>query len=110
MSASVRASVLYIATVERARMPVQLPELGTYSLGIGAVASSDTGANSPSLSTMFNAGEFSVKKTSAGESAPSATSWLASSRSLPLRSSTSSPVFSSKSGTISVMSSSCWAL
>ena len=29
ISASLRASVLYIATVERARIPVQLPELGT---------------------------------------------------------------------------------
>ena len=109
-SESETAEVLYIATVERARMPVQLPELGTYSSGIVSSAASDTGAKRPALSTMLIAGEFSVRNTSAGESPPSATSWLASSRSLPLRSSTSRPVSSSKIGTISTISSSCWAL
>ena len=110
MSASVIVSVLYIATVERARKPVHVRSDGTYSSGIEAVAASGSSANSPALSTMLIAGEFSVRNTSAGESSPSSTIWLAISRSLPLRSSTSRPDSSSNNGTISSRSSSCWAL
>ena len=110
MSSGVICSVLYMATVERAMKPVQFRELGTNCSGMGASASSERGAKSPALSTMVMAGEFSVRNTSAGEFSPSATSWLAISRSLPLRSSTSSPVSFSKSGTTSSSSSWCWAL
>ena len=110
MSASVMESVLYIATVERARKPVHARSAGTYWAGIVAVAASGSSAKSPALSTMLIAGEFSVRNTSAGESWPSSTIWLAISRSLPLRSSTSRPDSSSNNGTSSSSSCSCWAL
>ncbi len=110
MSASVMESVLYIATVERARKPVQLRSAGTYCSGMVAVADSGRSAKRPALSTMLIAGEFSVRNTSAGESLPSSTIWLAISRSLPLRSSTSRPDSSSNIGMISSSSCSCWAL
>ncbi len=55
-SASVTLSVLYMTTVERARKPVQLPELGTYSAGMLSRAACGTGAKRPSLSTMLIAG------------------------------------------------------
>jgi hypothetical protein len=46
----------------------------------------------PALSTSTMAGEFSVRNTSAGEAAPSCTSWLPISVSSPLRMVTGIPV------------------
>ena len=59
---------------------------------------------------MFIPGEFSVRKTSAGDPEPSATIWLASSLSLPLRISTAMPVSLVNSSAQAWVRFSCWAL
>jgi hypothetical protein len=56
------------------------------------------------------AGEFSVRNTSAGDAEPSATIWLAISRSLPCRISTLMPVLAVKASTHALATVSCWAL
>ena len=91
-------------------MPVHLPLDGRYSLGTWSRTSWCTSANSPAFSTRVIAGEFSVRNTSAGDLSPSATNWLPSSVSLPLRSCTPIPVSAVKASAHSVVSDSCWAL
>ena len=56
------------------------------------------------------AGEFSVRKTSAGEAEPSWTIWFAVSMSLPLRTVTLMPVSLVKPFTHSSARLACWAL
>ena len=83
---------------------------GRTARGTCARVASSTWANRSLLSTSVMAGEFSVRNTSAGDAEPSWTSWLASSKSSPLRIFTLMPVALVKPGTISWSSSSCWAL
>ena len=109
-SDSCTLSVLYARTVDRAAKPIHFPSAGEYCAGTWARVASSSGANRSLLSTRVIAGEFSVRKTSAGEAEPSCTSWLASSKSSPLRIFTLMPVALVKPGTISCSSSSCWAL
>ena len=84
--------MLYASTVERAAKPIQSFFEDTYAAGTWAIVSSSSGANRPLSDTSVIAGEFSVRKTSAGEAEPSWTIWLASSKSLPLRRVTLIPV------------------
>ena len=67
-------------------------------------------ANSPAFSTAAIAGEFSVRNTSAGDAAPSATIWLPSSVSPPWRQVTLMPVSLVNASIHSWVSDSCWAL
>jgi hypothetical protein len=96
--------------VERAEKPAQLLSSGRYRAGMLSSVCCSSGWKRPSLCTSDIAGEFSVRKTSAGLALPSVTSWLAISRSDPSRTSTSTPVFSVKSLAIGSISSACCAL
>ncbi|MNE96126.1 hypothetical protein D3C80_1942920 [compost metagenome] len=62
------------------------------------------------LSTNTIAGEFSVRKTSAGDALPSCTNWLPNSLSPPLRRVTLMPVSLVKPSTQDFTRFSCWAL
>jgi hypothetical protein len=108
--ASLIWSLLYTSTVERPAKPVHAPSSGRYCAGILSRVAWSSFAKRFLLSTSAIAGEFSVRNTSAGEASPSATSWLPSSRSEPLRSFTSVPVFLVKAFATASISSSCWAL
>ena len=66
-------------------MPIQRPSDGRNAGGTSDKVSEATGANSPAFPTSAIAGEFSVRKTSADDDAPSCTSWFESCASLPLR-------------------------
>jgi len=59
---------------------------------------------------MFMPGEFSVMNTSAGDALPSATSWFAISRSLPLRIWTLTPLALLNSSAQACVKFSCCAL
>ena len=91
-------------------MPVHLPVDGRNSSGTWAMVSLSTSANRPAFSTCAIAGEFSVRKTSAGEAAPSWTIWLDISVSDPWRSVTLMPVSAVKASAHSLVRLSCWAL
>ncbi|BCB75236.1 hypothetical protein Pflav_016460 [Phytohabitans flavus] len=97
-------------TVARAATPTQSPLLDEYCAGTCAFVAASTGANRSLLETSDIAGEFSVMNTSAGDAAPSAAIWLASSKSLPLRTSTLMPVLAVKPSAQACPTSSCWAL
>ncbi len=66
--------------------------------------------NSPAMAMVEQAGEFSVRKTSAGELRPSCTIWLAIRMSVPLRMATGMPVWAVKASAHSWVSAACWAV
>src|SRR4051812_41501380 len=107
---SVSLVLLYTRTVERAAIPVHFPVEGANSAGTWARVSLLTSANSPAFSTCVIAGEFSVRKTSAGDAWPSWMIWLDISVSSPWRRVTLMPVSAVKASTHSLVRLSCWAL
>src|SRR6185312_6683631 len=91
-------------------MPVHLFVEGRYCAGTWSWTVLLMSVKRPAFSTCVMAGEFSVRKTSAGDLAPSAMIWLLSSRSSPLRTVTLMPVSLVNSSTQACVSDSCWAL
>jgi len=91
-------------------MPVHLLVEGRNSLGTWSTVAWSTSANRPAFSTWAMAGEFSVRKTSAGEALPSWTIWLDISVSEPWRRVTLTPVSAVKASIHSWVRDSCWAL
>ncbi len=91
-------------------MPVQSPVLGRNAGPTCSSVDPSTGASSPAFCTTVIAGEFSVRNTSAGELAPSATIWLPIEESVPWRTCTSMPVSAVKPLTHASTRFSCWAL
>src|SRR5690242_10001761 len=100
----------YTRTVERAAMPVHLLVDGRYAAGTWSTVALSMSAKRPAFSTWAMAGEFSVRKTSAGDAAPSWTIWLESSLSEPWRMVTLTPVSLVNASTHSLVRVSCWAL
>ena len=91
-------------------MPVHLLVEGRNSAGTWSTVALSTSAKRPAFSTWAMAGEFSVRKTSAGEAAPSWTIWLDISVSSPWRTVTLMPVSRGERVDPLLGRASCWAL
>ena len=91
-------------------MPVHLPVDGRNPAGTWSRVALSTSAKRPAFSTCVMAGLFSVRKTSAGDAAPSCMIWLDISVSSPLRTVTLMPVCFVNASTHSLVRLSCCAL
>ena len=91
-------------------MPVHSPLLGRKAGSTWSRVAWSTGASRSASCTTVIAGEFSVRKTSAGERAPSATIWLPIEESVPCRTCTCTPVCAVNPSTQASTRLSCCAL